>query len=121
MPHNAMTGRAYHGINIPILWDAGATQGFTHHLWLTYKQATEKSARVRKGEKGTHVVFTKKLRVKDRETEEDKTVSMLKTYVVFNMAQVDGYELPAHPAELPIASRYQRADDFIMKLQRHRH
>jgi antirestriction protein ArdC len=37
--------------------------------WMTYKQALPLDAHVRKGEKGTTVVFTKKLHIKDKDAD----------------------------------------------------
>ena len=65
MPHNFSTGRSYSGINIPILWGAAAEHGYERHLWLTFRQALYLGGVVRKDEKSTHVVFTKKLVVKE--------------------------------------------------------
>jgi antirestriction protein ArdC len=88
LPHNAATNRPYSGINIPILWGAALNGGYDRHLWMTYKQATTAGAQVRGGERGTIVVFTKKLKVGEKE--EEHLVSMLRTYTVFNIAQIDG-------------------------------
>ena len=33
MPHNRATGRAYTGINIPILWSAASSRGYASHEW----------------------------------------------------------------------------------------
>lgn len=90
LPSNFATGRSYHGINVPILWGAADDRGYPTPQWLTFKQAKEKGASVRKGERATQVVFTKKLRITDRETEEEKQISMLRAYFVFNVAQVEG-------------------------------
>ena len=49
-------GTAYSGINILMLWGAAA-QGFTAPVWMTFKQAMEVGAHVRKGEKGSLVVY----------------------------------------------------------------
>jgi|SRR3984893_1905496 antirestriction protein ArdC len=95
MPTNAATGRGYSGINIPILWHAADAGNHPTHGWMTYRQAQQLQAQVRKGEKGTTVVFTRRLNLK--EDEEEKTISMLRTYTVFNVAQMDG--LP--PAKAP--------------------
>ena len=115
LPSNAVTGRQYHGINIPILWHQASERGYPTHQWLTFNQAKEKSANVRKGEKATQVVFTKKLRIKDRETEEEKQISMLRGYYVFNAAQVEG--LPERETALsPLLDperRQSRTDAFI--------
>jgi antirestriction protein ArdC len=93
LPMNAATERSYNGINIPILWHAQITNGYKTACWMTYRQALEMGGQVRGGEKSTHVVFTKQLNVKDKETDEEKTIGMLKAYSVFNVAQIDG--LPA--------------------------
>ena len=47
---------AYSGINILMLW-ASAEHGFTSPSWMTFKQALELNAHVRKGEKGSLVVY----------------------------------------------------------------
>ena len=71
----------------------------------------ELGANVRKGERGTHVVFTKKLTVEEDDSE--KRISMLRSYAVFNMAQIDGLPerivAPEEPAESPpddVAQRF---------------
>jgi hypothetical protein len=92
MPRNAVTGRRYAGINVMIL-------GLTGQAWATYKQWQSVGAQVRKGEEGTAVMFFKPLQVKDRETGEDATIPMMRTFTVFNAGQVDGYEVEG--IELP--------------------
>lgn len=111
MPANFATGRPYHGINIPILWGACAELGYERHTWLTYKQAQDLGGQVRKGEKAVTVVFTKRLTVK--EDEEERTLSMLRTYFVFNVAQVDGLETPAPPADVTPEARNDALDAFV--------
>ena len=113
MPQNAATGRSYHGVNVPILWGAAAAGGYATHAWLTYKQAAAMKGQVRRGEKGTTVVLTKRLTVKDKDTDEEKTIFMLRSFSVFNVAQIDG--LPELPPieELPPEARYAAVDTFI--------
>jgi antirestriction protein ArdC len=115
MPSNAITGRSYHGINVVILWGARAAKGYESNGWLTFKQAQEKGGSIRKGEKATQVVFTRKLQVRDRETEEEKQISMLRGYFVFNRAQVDGVpEGESLPPPLDAGeARHHRVDHFI--------
>ncbi|MBR2207749.1 MAG: ArdC family protein, partial [Synergistaceae bacterium] len=55
-PFNAVSGRAYHGINAVNL--ALQSQALGHSedgRWLTFDQAKEKGWHVKQGEKGTHV------------------------------------------------------------------
>jgi antirestriction protein ArdC len=99
MPHNAVTKRDYNGINIPILWHAQQEGGYPTSGWLTYKQAKEAGAQVRGGEKSTTVVFTKQLTLKD-DDDVEKKIGMLRTFSVFNKAQIDG--LPEDPTPLPL-------------------
>lgn len=57
LPRNASTGRDYSGINVLILWGAVVEQGYTAQLWLTFRQALTLGGNVRKGERGTTVVY----------------------------------------------------------------
>ena len=88
LPANIATGRTYSGINIPILWHAAKCAGYSDPAWMTFRQALALGANVRKGEKGTHIVFTRKLTVK--EEDEERQISMMRNYCVFNVAQIDG-------------------------------
>jgi antirestriction protein ArdC len=96
MPQNAATGRPYSGINICLLWGARDEHGWPTSEYMTFKQALAKGAGVRKGERGTQIVFMRKLTVTDKETEEQKKVGMLRAYTVFSIQQIDG--LPAAKA-----------------------
>ena len=57
MPKNAATQRRYSGINVLILWGAVVQHGFPGRSWLTFRQALSLRGNVRKGERGTTVVF----------------------------------------------------------------
>ncbi len=95
MPHR-VTGDMYRGINVVLLWMAAQENRLTGRTWMTFKQASSLGAKVRKGSKGTRIVFFKKIDVKDRNASDaDATVQipMLRTYTVFNSDQID--DLPA--------------------------
>jgi antirestriction protein ArdC len=111
MPANAATGRAYSGINIPILWASTANNGYPTHAWMTFKQALDSGANVRKGERGTHVVFTKPLVFKGEDDEIEKR-SVLREFTVFNVAQIDGFAVTEKPI-LPEPERHAAVDAFI--------
>ena len=49
-------GQPYTGINVLSLWASASVQGFAAPIWMTYRQAVELGAHVRKGEKGSPVV-----------------------------------------------------------------
>ena len=91
LPVNASSHSAYSGMNIMLLWISAAEQGFSSQYWLTFKQAKEMGGNVRKGEKGTRIFFYKMVQKKDALNEEE-CYPMLKTYVVFNVDQIDGLD-----------------------------
>jgi antirestriction protein ArdC len=45
------------GVNVLMLWASAMEKGYSCPLWLTYKQAAELNGQVRKGEKGSLVVY----------------------------------------------------------------
>ena len=52
--HNGMP---YSGINILMLWTAAVANGYAAPIWMTFRQVLELGAHVRKGEKGSLVVY----------------------------------------------------------------
>src|SRR5215813_11203480 len=54
-------GEPYSGINVLSLWASASVQGFNAPIWMTYRQATEFNAHVRKGETGSPVVYANSL------------------------------------------------------------
>jgi antirestriction protein ArdC len=53
--------KTYRGINVLILWHAAFEEGYRNPYWMTYKHAKKLGGQVKKGEKGTSVVYTDKL------------------------------------------------------------
>lgn len=86
-------GLRYRGINILILWAEAQTRGFRSPFWMTFKQALDYGACVRKGERGTGIVYANRVtRTEASENGEDveRSFSFLKGYTVFNADQIDG-------------------------------
>jgi antirestriction protein ArdC len=50
-------GIPYQGVNILLLWGDAMEKGFNFNIWMTYKQAEEIGAPVRKGEHSSMVVY----------------------------------------------------------------
>lgn len=115
-------GIAYSGINVLMLWGAAMEQGFISPYWMTYKQAKELGAHVRKGERGNPVVYANTITKTDEQddgTEEERTIPFMKAYTVFNVEQIE--DLPAHYYVKPEpvidpAERIEHADAFFAKL-----
>lgn len=95
LPFNPVTTHRYQGINVPSLWCDQQARAFTSNHWATFRQWRERGAQVRKGEKGSPIIFYKTL-IREGENEngeaEDITIPMLRSYAVFNADQVDGYD-----------------------------
>ena len=95
MPMNAISRRAYSGINILILWKAAANNGFTSNTWLTFKQALELGGNVRKGAQGTNAVYADRFTPeveRQRATETGETpgvIPFLKRFTLFNTEQCE--------------------------------
>jgi antirestriction protein ArdC len=65
------------GINILSLWASASVQGFTAPIWMTYRQAVELGAHVRKGERGSPVVYANC--ITRNETDTDSGVEVART------------------------------------------
>lgn len=89
LPTNARTGKEYRGINIWLLSIAATTRGFSSNEWCSYKQAKALGGNVRKGEKGTAIIFWKMLQSKDKAGEKT-SFPMIRMYTTFNVDQCDG-------------------------------
>lgn len=71
-----------------MLWGSAVEQGFSAPLWLTYKQPQELGGQVRKGEKGSLVVYANTISrtETDKATgeEHERDIPFMKGYTVFN-------------------------------------
>jgi antirestriction protein ArdC len=50
-------GIAYQSINVLVLWSEAVLKGYSAPIWMTFRQAVELGACVRKGEHGSMVVL----------------------------------------------------------------
>ena len=89
MPHNAVSGRAYRGINAMVLLCEQAEKGYTSTGWITPKKAIENELNF-KGEKTTEVIFWKRINKKDADTGEESTFMFARPYRVLNLDQCEG-------------------------------
>jgi len=114
--HNA---QPYSGINILMLWGAAMEDGYLSPYWMTFKQAQEYGAHVRKGERGNLVVYANTI-TKTEEGEngqdEERKIPFMKGYTVFNVEQIEG--LPEHyyanpPQIIDPALRIDHAETFF--------
>ncbi len=115
-------GTPYRGINVLMLWAEACARGFACPIWMTYKQAQELGGQVRKGERGSLVVFADRFtRTETGDNGEDveRQIPFLRSYTAFNCEQIDN--LPAHhyaraePVTDPVL-RIAHADTFFANL-----
>lgn len=90
-------GQPYSGINVLTLWASAMERRFAAPIWMTFRQAIELGGHVRKGERGSPVVYANtvvRTEEGDDGQDEERAIPFLKAYTVFNIEQID--ELPAH-------------------------
>ncbi len=91
-PLRFSTGTAYRGGNAIALWATAELKGYGSPFWLTFKQAEAAGAHVRRGEKGTLILYADRWKPAEAEPDEPGRLFM-RAYTVFNAGQVEG--LPA--------------------------
>jgi antirestriction protein ArdC len=99
--HNVISGKGYNGINTIILSMAEAAAGYKSGAWATYKQWLTVGAQVKKGTKGTTIIFYSPVTgSKVTASGEEKSYHyVLKSYSVFNAEQVEGYTAAPAPVK----------------------
>lgn len=130
MPHNPTTGKDYRGINALWLMSQAQARGYADSRWMTFNQARDQGACVRKGEKGTRIQFWRwsgDEPVMDEATGKPKTDERgevvrqrvqyerprVFTATVFNAAQIDGLPPPEKRQPLPDWERQERAEHML--------
>jgi antirestriction protein ArdC len=112
-------GIPYQGVNVLLLWGEAMARGYQAMTWMTYRQAQELGAHVRKGESGSLVVYADRItKTEDGDNGEsvERSIPFLKSYTVFNVEQIEG--LPAQyqaqpPAPVSVEYRHAQAEEFI--------
>jgi antirestriction protein ArdC len=116
------TGEPYNGINILLLWAEAVTRGFTSPTWMTFRQALELGAHVRRGEHGATVVYANRIvrsEADDAGQDIEREIPFLKAYTVFNVDQVEDLPERFHPpVTAPVApfERIDHAEGFFANL-----
>ena len=120
LPRNGITGRRYSGVNILLLWGAVIEHDYPSQGWLTFKQALAAGGCVRRGERGTTVVFADRFTPKAeqeraaRDGDEPGKVSFLKRFTVFNLVQCEGLSgVDPEPAPPPERQAIPHAEALI--------
>ena len=123
-------GQAYRGMNVIALWASALERGFRARHWFTYRQALALDACVRKGERGSYVVFYTEIGAKadgepsgtpvarPRPTDGEDGGALrriLRGYTVFNAEQIDGlpeqFAVPLEPVAPMVPLTPEGAED----------
>jgi antirestriction protein ArdC len=112
-------GEPYTGMNVLLLWSEAIARGYLAPIWMTFRQASEFGAHVRKGESSTTVIYASRFTRTQTDAhgdEVEKDIPFLKAYGVFNVEQIEG--LPEHYCQRPApildpVERIEHADRFF--------
>ena len=120
-PINATTTKAYRGINVLSLWLTTQERAYASCEWATFKQWQSHGAMVRKGEKGTPIIFYKTIErdgAEGEDADDPRTIPFAHASWVFNASQVDGYAPQKAPApSAPLFERLRQAEPAIAATQ----
>lgn len=113
-PINAQTGQQYRGVNVLTLWAQAVSSGFETGWWASYRQWARLGAQVRRGQRGTVVVFYRRLNTAPTdELDESEQVRLIaRASRVFNLDQVSGWD-PPEQAQVPVVEAVGQAEALV--------
>ena len=97
-PRNFTSGHAYQGLlNLMLLGFESVSKGYEHGLWASFQQIRKAGGAIRAGERATHIVFSKELKVETANTANSEpseqtrrqTYRVFRLCPIFNVAQSD--------------------------------
>jgi len=88
MPKNLASSLTYQGNNLINLLTVSIDRKYTSGVWASYRQWAERGYQVKKGEKGTKIVYFKSDETENK-NENEKKGRLLKSSYVFNKDQTD--------------------------------
>jgi len=112
-PTNALTGHGYRGVNVVALWAEAVVSGYDTGWWASYRQWERLGAQVRRGERGSVIVFYNHLNTAPTEELEDSRFRLVaRASRVFNLDQVDGWQPPGS-APVSLVKALTEAEAFV--------
>jgi antirestriction protein ArdC len=114
-PKNLVSGKEYRGMNHLLL---GMCSDFPSRYWLSFKQAKEQGGSVKKGEKGSIVVYWKwhdEQEIRKLEEKLGHTVARAHPFYarVFNLSQCEGIPAPADDVKTFSNSPIENAEAIL--------
>ena len=91
--HNIVSKKPYQGMNCFNIGLSVYKNGFKSNEWATFNQWKNLGAKIKKGSKGTEILYWNIKEYEDKTNKDEKVkIPFLKYFVVFNADQVEGYE-----------------------------
>jgi antirestriction protein ArdC len=118
-PISVGSAKPYRGINTLVLWAQSQSKGYGSAFWGTYQQWAQLGGQVRKGEKGSPVVYwgTYETQKDEGDGEASRHGLFAKGFTVFNIEQTDGCKLPKRfEPKLSNNERIALADSFFSNI-----
>lgn len=133
VPQNGLTNSNYRGLNALYLWLIGKQQGYTDNRWVTFNQAKELGASVKKGEKSSPILFytlydkntkkeytrktTAEMTDEERKKYEDENVRPVVRYSqVFNAQQCANFPERAATSLMSDEERQKHSNEVIERI-----
>lgn len=112
-PINALTGHGYRGVNVVALWAEAVMSGYGTGWWASYRQWERLGAQVRRGQRGSVIVFYNHLNTAPTEELDDSRFRLVaRASRVFNLDQVDGWQPPG-AAPVPTVEAWAEVEAFV--------
>jgi antirestriction protein ArdC len=115
---NFFTQKPYQGVNRLLVGMSSMSQGFSNPAWATFKQWQAAGINVKKGEKGTQIVFFKpvsKETVNDSGETKKSGYCVARAYCIFNAEQTDAVIVPAEKPETVPFNANEQCEQRIVK------
>lgn len=112
-PTNALTGHGYRGVNVLALWAEAVMSGYGTGWWASYRQWERLGAQVRRGQRGSVIVFYNHLNTAPTEELDDSRYRLVaRAFRVFNLDQVDGWQ-PSGSAPVAMVELLTEVEAFV--------
>lgn len=133
VPQNGLTNSNYRGLNALYLWLIGKQQGYTDNRWVTFNQAKELGASIKKGEKSSPILFytlydkntkqeytkktTAEMTDEERKQYEDENVRPVVRYSqVFNAQQCVNFPERATTSLMSDEERQKHSNEVVERI-----
>jgi antirestriction protein ArdC len=109
--HNKFTKTIYSGFNCLSTGLSIYKNNFKSNEWGTFKQWANAGYKLKKGSKGTAIIFWSLVEKRSADADDSETFPIAKSYYIFNAEQIEGYEV--QPIKITEDFTVERVDNII--------